>query len=116
MEKRNNKYLDILKRYDKRLWDAAIQQEKIIQSYDCVERVMAQVGGVSIYLYILWVIKEAEKRNIKKLYFLAREGQIFFEVAKILCREKDIDIDSTIFFNAGEMLGLYLPKKYEFEH
>lgn len=93
MEKRNNKYLDILKRYDKRLWDAAIQQEKIRQSYDCVERVMAQVGGVSIYLYILWVIKEAEKRNIKKLYFLARDGQIFFEVAKILCRENDIDID-----------------------
>lgn len=92
MNKENEKYLNILKRYNKELWAAAVWQEQQHQ-YDSIERVMAQVGGVSIYLYILWVIQEAKKRNIKRLYFLARDGQIFFKVAKIICKKKDIDIE-----------------------
>lgn len=93
MKREDNRYLDILKKYDKRLWDAAIQQEADRQGYDSVERVIAQVGGVSIYLYILWIIEEARKRNIRRLYFLARDGQIFFEVAKVICEGNDIDIE-----------------------
>ncbi len=92
MNKENEKYLNILKRYNKELWAAAVWQEQQHQ-YDSIERVMAQVGGVSIYLYILWVIQEAKKRNIKRLYFLARDGQIFFKVAKIICKKKNIDIE-----------------------
>lgn len=87
MNKENEKYLNILKRYNKELWAVAVWQEQQHQ-YDSIERVMAQVGGVSIYLYILWVIQEAKKRNIKRLYFLARDGQIFFKVAKIICKRK----------------------------
>ena len=92
MNKENEKYLNILKRYNKELWAVAVWQEQQHQ-YDSIERVMAQVGGVSIYLYILWVIQEAKKRNIKRLYFLARDGQIFFKVAKIICKKKNIDIE-----------------------
>lgn len=93
MKKSDNRYLDILKKNEKCLWDAACQMEKNRYEYNCAERVMTQVGGVIIYLFVLWVINEAQSKGIKRLYFLARDGQIFYEVAHIICRENQIDIE-----------------------
>ena len=34
--------------------------------------------------FVAWVLLDAKKKNIQRLYFVARNGQIFFKVAKIL--------------------------------
>lgn len=42
--------------------------------------------------YIIWVLKNAEKMNIKTLYFLARDGQVMYKIAKELCDAYNIKI------------------------
>ena len=34
--------------------------------------------------FVSWMLRDARKRNISKLYFLARDGFILFEIAKVL--------------------------------
>ncbi|WP_101876313.1 hypothetical protein [Lachnoclostridium edouardi] len=87
------RYLNVLKKVKSPLWDISLKMNQENPTFSPIENVMAQVGGPVIYLYILWVLKEAEKKHIKRLYFLARDGQIFYEVAKIICEHRNIDID-----------------------
>lgn len=88
----NQRYFNILES-NQQLWRIALDIEKKTPANGTIERIMAQVGGPVIYLYVLWVIQEALEKNIKRLYFLARDGQIFFEVAKIICQYGQIDLE-----------------------
>ena len=46
-----------------------------------------------LYDYVSWVIEDARKRNIKKLYFLSRDGYLMYLVAeRILSYRKIEDI------------------------
>ena len=92
MRDRNQRYLELLKK-NQQLWQAAAKIEKDSPAKNAVERVMAQVGGPVIYLYVSWVIQNAMDKNIKRLYFLARDGQIFYEVAKIICKYGNLDLE-----------------------
>lgn len=42
--------------------------------------------------YVWWVLREAKKRNIDRLYFLARDGSIMKKIAELLCEEFCIPI------------------------
>lgn len=42
--------------------------------------------------YVYWVIQEAEKRGIKTLYFLARDGYLLQKIAVQLCEREHIPI------------------------
>lgn len=43
--------------------------------------------------FVLWVLKEAMNKGIKRLYFLARDGYFMYQTAKILCEKKQIPIE-----------------------
>ncbi len=53
----------------------------------------AQVAGPIIYSYVLWILTKAKRSRIKRLYFLARDGQILFEIAKIIKEQRGIEIE-----------------------
>lgn len=93
MMNQREKYFDILKKSDGVLWNAAKQVNHAHSFSSAVEDTMAYVGGVSIYLYVSWVLEEAQKRDIKRLYFLARDGQVFYKAAQLICTLKNIDMD-----------------------
>jgi len=40
-----------------------------------------------------WTIVEASKKSIKRLYFSARDGELPFKIAKLLCKNKEIQIN-----------------------
>lgn len=46
-----------------------------------------------LYAYVSWVIKEAQKRNIHTLYFLARDGYVLHEIAELICQEQKLPIE-----------------------
>ena len=92
MKNQKEKYLDILKKHDDVLWNAVSQINSDLLG-EAVDSTMAYVGGVSIYLYVSWVLEEAKKRDIKRLYFLARDGQVFYKTAQMICTMKNIDMD-----------------------
>lgn len=43
--------------------------------------------------FVLWVLKEAVNKGIKRLYFMARDGYFMYQTAKILCEKKQIPIE-----------------------
>ena len=43
--------------------------------------------------YVAWLLQEAEKKGIKRLYFLSRDGYILKEIAHRFCKAAHLDID-----------------------
>ena len=50
------------------------------------------VGPVALS-FVSWIIDSAEKRGLKRLYFLARDGYILFKIAKRICESKGLSIE-----------------------
>jgi FMN phosphatase YigB (HAD superfamily) len=46
----------------------------------------ATVAGPLFYGFVRWTLAEAERRGLRRLYFLARDGQIFWRVAQAIQR------------------------------
>ena len=53
-----------------------------------------------------WIISEAEKKGIKRLYFLARDGYLLYEIAKTVCRERKIDVDCRYLYCSRQALRI----------
>lgn len=50
-----------------------------------IEKTAEKVFAPVMYAYVSWVLEQAEKENIKRLYFLARDGYQMYLTARILC-------------------------------
>lgn len=46
-----------------------------------------------LYGYVCWVLEEAQKRGIRTLYFLARDGYVLREIAGLICEKQSIGIE-----------------------
>ncbi|MCK4336699.1 MAG: HAD-IA family hydrolase, partial [Candidatus Aminicenantes bacterium] len=53
----------------------------------------ADVAAPILIQYIQWVLLDAQKHNIKRLYFLSRDGQILLEIAESLQKYIKTDIE-----------------------
>jgi len=53
----------------------------------------ANVAGPLFYGYVKWVLEEANRNGVPRLYFVARDGQILHKIAGILqsCRKSPVD-------------------------
>lgn len=52
-----------------------------------------KISGPIFFNYVLWVLKNAEQKNIKTLYFLARDGFLLWKIAQILSKKLGMDIE-----------------------
>lgn len=43
--------------------------------------------------YTKWILNDCIKNGHKKIYFLARDGYILYKIAKIICKQANLDID-----------------------
>ena len=50
-------------------------------------------SGPLIFHYVWWVLYEAQKRGLDTLYFLARDGYILCEMAKLFCKKFSFPIE-----------------------
>lgn len=66
----------------------------MIKLSDEIEKYSKGVIAPVLVEYVKWVIDEAEKKNIKKLYFLARDGYILKEIADKYCMKYDLRIEN----------------------
>lgn len=61
------------------------------------DRSLAEVGaGVAAPLlvsYVLWLFGESERLGLRKLYFLARDGEVMLEIARVLAKKLGLDIE-----------------------
>lgn len=50
------------------------------------------IGGVMLYPYVKWLLEDAVKRGIRRLYFIARDGYILKEMAEELVRSRGLQL------------------------
>jgi hypothetical protein len=55
--------------------------------------VAAGVASPILVGYVLWILRRAQARGLTRLYFLSRDGQVLFEIARILTARLGISIE-----------------------
>ena len=58
-----------------------------------LEMLSRYVTGPVVLAYVWWVLREADARGFRRLYFLARDGFLLREIAACMCREFSLNID-----------------------
>ena len=60
---------------------------------EVIEKTAEQVFAPVMYAYVSWVLEQAEQKNIKRLYFLARDGYQMYLTARILCEQGEHSVE-----------------------
>lgn len=55
-------------------------------------RMANEFSGPILFDYVWWILTEAQKRGIKKLYFLARDGYTLQRIAQQFCQKFNLNI------------------------
>lgn len=66
----------------------------------------AQVVAPFMVAFVEWIFKSANQDNVKRLYFLARDGQILWKIASRLIKAGVTDIDCRYLFASRQALHL----------
>lgn len=66
----------------------------------------ADVIAPMCFLFVWWVLHRAKRDGIKRLYFLARDGELLFKVACILIENWQLDIEARYLYCSRESLLL----------
>jgi FMN phosphatase YigB (HAD superfamily) len=62
----------------------------------------ANVIAPVFFGFVHWVLQEAQRQGIRRLYFMARDGQILWKIAQIICRKWGYDIDCQYFYGSRQ--------------
>lgn len=73
-----------------KVFNSEYDKEKYSDSFHAVS---AYVTSPVLTAYTMFILSECVKRNIKRIYFMARDGKILFKIARVLCKKQNIDID-----------------------
>lgn len=49
-------------------------------------------AGPVLYCYAEWIVEQAEKKNIRRLYFIARDGYLIKKIVDIIIAKKEVNI------------------------
>ena len=70
------------------------------------EHIYSQILAPLLVGFVEWVLKESQAKKIKKLFFLARDGQIFYKIAKEFLKHQKIDIEISYLYASRQALHL----------
>jgi predicted HAD superfamily hydrolase len=62
----------------------------------------ANVIAPIFFGFVHWVLVEAQRQGIQRLYFVARDGHILYKIAQIICRKWGYDIDCRYFYGSRQ--------------
>lgn len=63
----------------------------------------ANIIGPLFYFFVWWALESAQKLNIKKLYFLSRDGYIFLKIAQIINNKHHYPIDCRYLYGSRQL-------------
>lgn len=60
------------------------------------------VVGPILFGFVQWCVQQAQERGLKRLYFVARDGQILHRIASILLQRGDKDLESRYLYGGRQ--------------
>ena len=63
-----------------------------------------RVVGPVMLPFTVWIIEQAERKGIKKIYFLARDGYLLFEIARRICAYRKNGIECRYLYCSRQAL------------
>lgn len=101
------------KEYEKSLLEANSQNSFVQISLGCAKNIRlnkfpndekAQLGaslaGPILFPYIYWLLDQAQKRGIERLYFIARDGYILKLIADLIIKENNLPIKTKYIYGS----------------
>lgn len=73
----------------------------------------SDVMGPVLFSFVYWCLVEAKKRNIERLYFIARDGQILHKIAILICKAWGYEIDCRYLYGSRQAIKLPSIKKLD---
>ena len=74
-------------------------------------RLGAGLAGPLFYGFIQWLLEEAERRGIRRLYFIARDGMIFLRLAQAIAQARGLTLELRYLY--GSRRAFRLPSVFE---
>ena len=71
-----------------------------------IEAYSEEIVGPVMYSYVEWVLDEALRRGLSRLYFLARDGYLLKEIAKRIIEKRSLPIDARYFYCSRQSLRM----------
>ena len=65
-----------------------------------------KIVGPVMFSYVEWILNEAQKRKLERIYFLARDGFLLYKIAQRICKERKINIDCRYFYCSRQSLRM----------
>ncbi|MFA9463368.1 MAG: hypothetical protein ACERKN_03640 [Velocimicrobium sp.] len=65
---------------------------KQLYSENIIEQTVLCVSGPMLISYAIWIIKEAKRKEIKRLFFIARDGLIICKIVSYFSKQLDLNI------------------------
>ena len=64
----------------------------------------SNVMGPVLFGFVHWCLQEAQEKGIKRLYFVARDGQVLLKIATIICRAWNYNVDCKYLYSSRQAL------------
>ena len=65
----------------------------VTEREEAIRDVAAGVAAPALVGYVIWVLREAQARGLSRLRFLSRDGQVLFELTRLLAPHLGIELD-----------------------
>ena len=82
-----------LKTYRKLLEKSSLYAGEIMPQADRLERASWTVLGPTMMAFSLWLLGQARKKGIARLYFLARDGYLPYQITKCIALAYQLDVE-----------------------
>ena len=66
----------------------------------------ADIAAPALIGYALWILRTAQRRGLRTLFFLSREGQVLLDVARVLRDATGLDIDLRYLYVSRQSVNL----------
>lgn len=83
-----------------------ISYERVSIDEEVARTVASDIVAPLVFSFCWWVLYEATKNNIERIYFLARDGKIFYEVAQVLKKNWNLNTELRYLYCSRESLLL----------
>ncbi len=65
-----------------------------------------QLVGPVLFDYVWWILRTARKKNIHRIYFLARDGYLLLQIAEAFCRHFCLEIECRYLYCSRKSLRM----------